>query len=377
VGVSSYNYNPSNQLTSTSAASFTYDANGNTLSKSIASGTTTYGWDFENRLTQAVVPAVGTTTFKYDPFGRRIQKSGPNGTTNYLYDGDAIIAEVDASGNQLARYAQGPYVDEPMAMMRSGAASFYQQDGIGTVTSLSSLTGTLSNSYTYDAFGNLVATTGVLANPFQFTGRDFDPETGLRYYRARYYDPAIGRFISEDPIGFAGGINKYAYVDNDPVDYTDPLGLSRDCGKPKCFAQLKYRQVDNKWARRFHRNHAFWYVQGSDGKQFIISAGPNPPDGGNQMLNIWPPNPNTQTGVDSVSAGTSWNSGLSEANCPGVDAMIAAAVAWPQDTIPYHPVGGPNSDTAAHYLGTQGGFNPPAPPGMTGWNTPLPPLGHH
>ena len=145
---------------------------------------------------------------------------------------------------------------------------------------------------------------------------------------------------------------------------------------PQCFAQLKYREVNDKIAKTFRRNHAFWYVQGSDGKQYIISGGPNPPDGSNRMLNVWPPDSNIN-GVNNVSAGTSWNSGLSEANCSGVDAMKAAAVAWPQDTIAYNPVAGPNSDTAAHYLGTQAGFDPPAPPGMTGWNTPLPLVQHN
>jgi YD repeat-containing protein len=83
-GVPTYSYNPSNQLTSNSNGSYTYDANGNTLSD--ASGKS-YTWDFENRLVQAVVPGTGTITFRYDPLGRRIQKSGPLGTTNYLYDG--------------------------------------------------------------------------------------------------------------------------------------------------------------------------------------------------------------------------------------------------------------------------------------------------
>ncbi len=79
----------------------TYDANGNTLSD--PSGKS-YSWDFNNHLTQAIVPGVGTTTFRYDPFGRRIQKSGPSGTTNFLYDGKNLLEEMDASGSVLARY---------------------------------------------------------------------------------------------------------------------------------------------------------------------------------------------------------------------------------------------------------------------------------
>jgi len=107
-----------------------YDANGNTLTDSSGKS---YTWDFENRLVQAVVPGTGTTTFRYDPFGRRIQKSGPNGTTNYLYDGVTDIEEVDGAGNILARYAEGRSIDEPLAELRSGTTSYYEQDGLGSV----------------------------------------------------------------------------------------------------------------------------------------------------------------------------------------------------------------------------------------------------
>ena len=196
VGVPTYNYNSSNELTSNSSGSYAYDANGNTLGD--ASGRS-FTWDFENRLTQAVVPGTngGTTTFKYDPFGRRIQKSGPLGTTNYLYDGSNVIEGVDNSGNVLARYSQGGLIDEPISVLQAGLTSYYQTDGLGSITSLSSATGTLANTYTYDSFGNLSNFTGTLSNPFRYTAREFDPETGIYEYRARYYDETVGRFISE------------------------------------------------------------------------------------------------------------------------------------------------------------------------------------
>ncbi len=227
LGVSTYSYNSSNELTANSAASFTYDNNGNSLTKTDSTGTRNYTWDFENRLSSVALPGSGgTVTFKYDPFGRRIQKSSTSGTTNYLYDAATLIEEVDNNGNELARYAQGPGVDQPLAETRSGTTSYYQQDAIASVTSLSSNAGTLANTYTYDAFGNLTASTGSLGNPFQYTGRDYDPETGLRYYRARYYDPPTGRFLSEDPIGLVGGINFYAYALNNPIILRDPTGHS-------------------------------------------------------------------------------------------------------------------------------------------------------
>lgn len=187
----------------------------------------------------------GTTTFRYDPFGRRIQKSGPLGTTNYLYDGPYTIDEVDQSGNVLARYAQsnryseGQIVDQPLAELRSGTTSYYQQDGLDSVTSLSNPTGTLANAYTYDSFGKLTASNGVLTNPFQYTGREFDAETGIYEYRARYYDQGAGRFVSEDPLEFKAGIDFYRYVTNRPVNLPDPTGLYQLQGfSPQDAAQM-------------------------------------------------------------------------------------------------------------------------------------------
>ena len=201
------------------------DANGDTLSDPSGKA---YTWDFENRLMQAVVPGTngGTTTFKYDPFGRRIQKVGPLGTTNYQYDGDNLLEEMDAAGNVLARYTQTQRIDEPLAMLRSATASYYESDGLWSITSLSTGTGTVANTYTYDSFGNITNVTGTLTNHFRFTGREFDVETNLQFSRHRYYDPSIGRFLAEDLIRFEEkNPNLYWYVRNGPTNLVDPLGL--------------------------------------------------------------------------------------------------------------------------------------------------------
>jgi RHS repeat-associated protein len=101
---------------------------------------------------------------------------------------------------------------------------YYHADGLGSITGLSDATGTMVQTYGYDAFGNVTATGGV-SQPFMFTGREYDSETGMYFYRARYYDPAVGRFVTKDPIGFAGGdVNLYTYIQNDPVNYIDPEG---------------------------------------------------------------------------------------------------------------------------------------------------------
>src|SRR5512146_2032922 len=93
------------------------------------------------------------------------------------------------------------------AALGASVISFYEADGLGSVTSLTDGSGQIAASYTYDSFGNVTASTGTLSNSFQYTGRELDSETGLYYYRARYYKPATGRFLSEDPVKFAEGIN--------------------------------------------------------------------------------------------------------------------------------------------------------------------------
>ena len=153
LGVNPYNYDSSNELTSIPSGSYTYDNNGNR--KSDPSGAQ-YSWDFENRLTQVILPGTGgTVNFKYDPFGRRVQKAftqnGTTTTTDYLYDISNVLEELDNSGNALTKYTQGNRVDEPLSELRSGATSYYEQDGIGSVTSLSNSAGALANTYVYDS----------------------------------------------------------------------------------------------------------------------------------------------------------------------------------------------------------------------------------
>ena len=226
LGVSPYSYNPSNEMASTPTAMYVYDGNGNMTSKTDSTGTSSYGWDYENRLASVTLPGTGgTVSFRYDPFGRRIYKSSPSGTSIFAYDGDNLVEEVNSTGAVVARYSQGQHIDEPLAMSRASVTSFYEADGLGSVTSLTASNGTLAQTYTYDSFGKLTASSGSLTNPFQYTARESDPETGLYYYRARYYDPGTGRFLAEDPLEFSVGVNFYGYVANRPTIAVDPSGL--------------------------------------------------------------------------------------------------------------------------------------------------------
>jgi len=226
LGVSPYSVNVSNELTSIPNTVYSYDNNGNTLTSVTGSNTTTYAWDFENRLTSVTLPGTGgTVSFKYDPFGRRIYKSSSSATSVYAYDGSDIVEETNSSGSVVARYAQGENIDEPLAMLRAGTTSYYHADGLGSITSLSSGSGSIAQTYTFDSFGKQTASSGSLTSPFRYAGRELDGETGLYFYRARYYDSSVGRFLSEDPIGVGVGMNRYRYVSNAPTRFVDPYGL--------------------------------------------------------------------------------------------------------------------------------------------------------
>ena len=202
VASDSYSYNNGNQLTSKTDAQYAYDDNGNLVSKTTPEGTTIYLYDYENRLVQVTLPDGTVVTLKYDPFGRRIEKSVNGVPTKYFSDQEDILFEYDGAGNITRKYVHGPGVDEPLAVEMSGSFYFYHADGLGSIVFLTKNNRKLEETYSYDSFGRPQEST--FSQPYSFTGREWDTETGLYYYRARYYDPAAGRFISRDPIGFEG-----------------------------------------------------------------------------------------------------------------------------------------------------------------------------
>jgi RHS repeat-associated protein len=171
-------------------------------------------------------------SFKYDPFGRRIEKVSPTTTSIFAYDGYNLVETLNDSGSQVAHYAQTQNVDELLAMQRGSATDYYEADGLGSTTSLTAANGSVAQNYTYDSFGNTTNSQGSQTNFVRYTGREFDTETNLYYYRKRYYDPLAGRFLSEDPIYFQGGIDFYRYVDNDPIAFADPYGLQEPVPVP-------------------------------------------------------------------------------------------------------------------------------------------------
>jgi RHS repeat-associated protein len=217
-----YGYQPFNRLTNTSTASYLYDNNGNLTTKTEGAGTTHFAWDFENRLIQVVTPAAGSVTYKYDALGRRIQSAPSNGaSTNFTYDGQDV-AQDKTSTNVITEYLNAPGIDNKIRQKTGTTLYYFAKDHLGSTAALTDSKGALVERETYDAYGN---SAGSAKTRFGYTGRERDSLTGLMYYRARFYDPQLGRFISEDPVRFSGGSNWYAYVNNNPVNFSDPTGL--------------------------------------------------------------------------------------------------------------------------------------------------------
>ena len=222
--------NAGNQLTADANYAYVYDDNGNLTRKTLlATGNfTQYTYDAENRLTKVEEFAAGnptpvfTSTYRYDGLGRRIEKVANGQTRRYIYHGEDILLEYDGSNVLQARYTHGPGIDEPIAVTKGGSTFFYHQDGLGTVTDLTDAAGATAKSYSYDAYGKVFDQAGTVEQPYTYTGREFDSESGLYYYRARYYDPNSGRFLQKDPIL---SVNLYPYVVGNPVNLLDPLGL--------------------------------------------------------------------------------------------------------------------------------------------------------
>jgi RHS repeat-associated protein len=217
-------FDAANRITTRGGTTFSYDLNGNLTSN----GTTTYTWNVRNQL--AAVSGGVTASFQYDAVGRRRGKTVGTTSTNFLYDGLNLLQELSGT-TPTANLLTGLGLDETFTRTDAGGTRSPLVDALGSTLELADASGTLQTHYTFEPFGATTVSGATTTNTAQFTDRENDG-TGLQYNRARYYDPISGRFISEDPLGFAAGVNFYSYVRDNPINLVDPSGLCPDTSSP-------------------------------------------------------------------------------------------------------------------------------------------------
>ena len=266
VEIGDYSYNNANEMIAANGVSYTYDGNGNLTSK----GDFTYSWDFKNQLTEVKKSGATVATFVYDGDGRRMRSTynaGPT-TINYIWDGMSEILETDGSGNVVTEYLNG--AGEILGKIRylpSGIRQvwYYLHDGLGSTTYLLDNYGNIVNAYYYEPYGKCWNVTHDPGYNTRFTGKEYEEDLGLYYFFARWYDADVGRFVSRDPlhriINLIGedetdwmdnSIYLYNYANNNPINYTDPMGLeviykqANDVHLPNAEMQKLINSMDKK-----------------------------------------------------------------------------------------------------------------------------------
>ncbi len=288
-----YSYNQGNQLTSDRKHQYEYNANGNLVKTTSSEGITTYIYDYENRLIKVLRQEddeIKTVTFKYDPFGRRIEKRieevedgkvEESKTYNYVYDNEDIILEYltkteddDEGKTGITRYIHGLGIDEPLAVEQKGNIYYYHADGLGSIIALTDKRQKIVQSYTYDSFGGFKKQGDKVKDFYAFAGRIWDEDVKLYENRNRFFDPAIGRFITYDPSLYVRGspeipyllpsllatpqeLNPYAYAKANPIRFTDPFGLTVKL----CSRSLK--AFGNKAPQLGKFRHEFLWINGT------------------------------------------------------------------------------------------------------------------
>ncbi len=210
------------------SVTYGYDANGNQTSRTQSGVTTDFLYDAENQLVEVQRDSTLVGRYLYDHQGLRVRKAGSGEVLRYVYDDQSVLLQTDDAGNTVARYEYGP--DRLLSMIHATEGrQFYLFDGLGSIADLTRPDGTVAARYQYDAWGNPRSTAGSSFNPFGFTGHERDDESGLYYFKARFYDPELGRFLTQDAAegdpSNPPSLHRYLYAHANPTVFVDPDGF--------------------------------------------------------------------------------------------------------------------------------------------------------
>lgn len=242
-----------NQLTLFEDARYEYDARGNLVQERAQGRTRRFVYDYQNRLIQVLDGDQGAS-YRYDSFSRRIEKRGAQGKIRYLWSGDTLLQEISAQSDTLYFFEPGSH--RVLAMLRDGALYYYHLDHRGAVLALTDEAGEPVWQAPISAWGaSLEPTLQTLENNLRLPGQYYDPESQLHYSRERYYNPATGSYINQNPIGLLAGLNPYAYAPN-PVMYSNPLGIAHHSEQQQDLGLIA-KQIEGSFAA-----HRYFSLQG-------------------------------------------------------------------------------------------------------------------
>jgi RHS repeat-associated protein len=235
-----YAYGPANRLLFSESAVetnvYTFDDAGRLVGQTVNGVSRTYGYDFQSRMTSLTDTNGSVFSYGFDGEGNRIRQSLNDClSTRFVYDGAHAVVEMNASNEVVWAWIHGPGLDQPVERIafineKARTRQVVHADGLGSVAALTDESGATVQTYAYAAFGGIREQTGTDLNRVTFTAREaLGDSLGFIYYRHRIYDPNTGRFTSEDPLGFIDGANRYGYCANNPVNRSDPTGLSDEC----------------------------------------------------------------------------------------------------------------------------------------------------
>jgi len=258
-----WGYTANNELTGYDDVSYEYDAGGNMISKTAGAVVTNYVYNIENRLVRVEDGSSNVIAeYYYDPFGRRLWKEVSGVRTYFSYADEGLVAEFDASGNQIKSYGYRPgftWTTDPLFMEQCGQYYFYHNDHLGTPQQMTSVSGAVVWAAEYGAFGQAHVDAGSsVVNNLRFPGQYYDGESGLHYNYHRYYDSESGRYLRTDPIGFldkqhniysnrlikdhqnfvSGDANVYSYTLNNPIILFDYNGKIYNVGYERAIVMI-------------------------------------------------------------------------------------------------------------------------------------------